>query len=553
MIRRRTISWQEWLWAGGVAGVVLFLSSFPYLLAWSTTPPGTYFEGIVVDVPDIHSHLAKMQQGWRGAWHYRILFTTEAHDAAFTNLFYLALGHGARLLHLGLMTVYHLVRLTAGFLLLLVAYRFIARFIADVTSRRLAYFLICFASGLGWLVLLLTGSFEVSGVTPVDLWLIEINIFFTIMVFPHASLVVALMLLLFDAFLDYSETGAWRWLLVAGSSAVGISTIHPYMLLVVDLVLGGHWLLSSWRRRQVQRASLPGLALIALLPMPLTVYQFLEIVNNPVLSAWQARSATFTPVPFHMASGFGLLLLLALPGGWWALRQEDEEWLLPVVWLVIVAALLYLPLVFNLQRRIIEGVHVGLALLATVGLRNVVVPAVTHSRPARFLERSTGYRRERLAIFTRTLLVALTLPSTLFVLARESYTVLTVPSHLYYTTAEVAAVEWLTRESEPEASVLASYAIGSFIPAHSGRRSFMGHWAETIELEEKQVAVAAFYDGASDAERRRLLDRYNLDYVFYGPRERAMGSFDPRVAPYLEPVFRQEEVTLYVVQEDGLR
>jgi uncharacterized membrane protein len=321
------------------------------------------------------------------------------------------------------------------------------------------------------------------------------------------------------------------------------------MLLVVDLVLAGQWLLSSWRQRRFRRTPLLGLLFITLLPLPLTVYQYLEIVGNPVLSGWQARSATFTPAPYHMVSGFGLLLLLSLPGAWWAIRQQNDEWLLLVVWVVVVAGLLYLPLVFNLQRRIIEGVHVALAVLATAGLQKVVVPAVRRSRAARVLEEAAGYPSERLAMSTRSLLVALTLPSTLFLLAHALATVLATPTSLFYTAAEIEAVEWLDRESETEASILASYTMGNFIPTRTVRRVFIGHWAETIQLEEKEAAVAAFYGEASNTDRREFLAQYDLDYVFYGPREQALGTLNPATAPYLRPVFRQGEVTLYAVEE----
>ena len=49
---------------------------------------------------------------------------------------------------------------------------------------------------------------------------------------------------------------------------------------------------------------------------------------------------------------------------------------------------------------------------------------------------------------------------------------------------------------------------------------------------------ALFATTASDAQRRAMLRAWQVDWVWWGPRERALGSWDPRTAAYLEPVFR---------------
>ena len=56
--------------------------------------------------------------------------------------------------------------------------------------------------------------------------------------------------------------------------------------------------------------------------------------------------------------------------------------------------------------------------------------------------------------------------------------------------------------------------------------------------DSKKALVARFFGGAADdAWRQQLLDEYGVDYVFWGPREREMGAFEPTGSGFLQPVF----------------
>jgi len=63
--------------------------------------------------------------------------------------------------------------------------------------------------------------------------------------------------------------------------------------------------------------------------------------------------------------------------------------------------------------------------------------------------------------------------------------------------------------------------------------------------------VAAFYAAdASASERLALLQELGIDYVFWGPGERALGAFDPGVMEGLAPVYQEEGYAIYRVQAD---
>jgi hypothetical protein len=130
------ISRTEWRWAISVSLAVVAFSTLPYAAGYLAQTSDLCFAGGVFDLEDYRSYLARMWQGYRGEWQFRSLFTPEAHDGAYFQPFHVALGHLARLTGLGLPLTYQVARVVFGFLMLLVVYRFIARFVAPVHTRR---------------------------------------------------------------------------------------------------------------------------------------------------------------------------------------------------------------------------------------------------------------------------------------------------------------------------------------------------------------------------------------------------------------------------------
>ncbi|MCK4314460.1 MAG: hypothetical protein KAX24_01695 [Anaerolineae bacterium] len=55
-----------------------------------------------------------------------------------------------------------------------------------------------------------------------------------------------------------------------------------------------------------------------------------------------------------------------------------------------------------------------------------------------------------------------------------------------------------------------------------------------------------------DEERLALLREWQVMWLFHGPEEWALDDFDPAAVPYLEPAFRQGEVTVHRVTTEGV-
>jgi hypothetical protein len=542
------VSRTEWRWAASVALAVVVISTLPYAAGYLAQTPGLRFAGAVFDLEDYHSYQGRMWQGYRGAWQFRSLFTPEPHEGIYSQPFYIALGHLARLLGLGLPLTYHLARVVFGFLMLLVVYRFVARFAESLSVRRVAFLLAATSSGLGWLVEAVCPT-PPGGISPIDFWLFDAYTFFSLFQVPHFSAAIAFLLSTYALLLGLVEESSKGVSLLkdAGLLALyswGLGLIHPHMLLLADLV---PVLYLVWRTAAERR--LPVRFLLACLAMglaqaPLLLYDYVVVTMHPVFRAWAAQNLTPSPPPVYYVLGYGLVILLAIWGIPSALRASQRTPFL-LIWAIVVFILTYLP--WGLQRRFVEGAHVPLCVLAGYGLTEALMPAL--ARPLGRVARLLRYSPRRLRWLAQVLVLALATLSNLYLVS--TYTLAAAARHpaLFHPADELAAVEWLDAHSEWDETVLAACETGNWIAGTIGHRVVLGHWAETVDYEVKRARVAAFYAARmSQAKQRELLDRWGVHYVYAGAEERALGAFDLDHSDGLVRVFRQGDVSIYEVR-----
>ena len=129
-----------------------------------------------------------------------------------------------------------------------------------------------------------------------------------------------------------------------------------------------------------------------------SIKAFSSVICITVALSMRYRSVGFST---HEASiscllrllGYGLVVPLALLGAWRTIRCRDQRKLFLIVWIIAVSALVYAPLL--LQRRMVEGLHIALCVLATYGLANWLPQIVNRSRLAQLIERRLRYPRQR--------------------------------------------------------------------------------------------------------------------------------------------------------------
>ncbi len=485
--------------------MVLFLITVPYLYAWRAAGEAHVFTGLLYNPLDGASYFAKMRQGWEGAWRYRLAFTAEPGAEAFLFLYYLFLGHLARLLHLAVPLTYHLARLVGAAALLCALDAFYAAHLPP-RARRTAFAIAALGSGMGWLAL-------PFGHIAADFGVPEAYPLLSAYVNPHFPLGLALMLLLL-----IPRPAGKRRMLTEGGIALLLALISPFGMVLVLLVRGG---LALWRLRVPPRRRALEEGFRSLLPLvagglPYLLYTQWVVHADPVLAGWNAQNLTPAPPWWDVLLSFSPLLFLAL----WSLRGRKRPATL-WMWLGLSLTLLYAPLA--LQRRFLTGVYVPLAGLAALALT------------------AWEGRRRRLAI---TLTGALVLPTNLLILLTVFAFPAAPPPELYLSRAEADALRWIARNTPPESVVLASPQMGAFIPAFSGRRVVYGHPFETVDAEAAEAAVLHYFGGGlAPADAVYLAP---ADYLLFGPRERALGGQPPPS----EPLYRCGDVGVWRL-DDG--
>ena len=541
-LRLLKIERAELRWVCLMAALVMLFTLLPYYFGLFITPEGMKFMGWIHN-PDEHNvYLSWMRQAREGQLFFFDRFTTEPQAARFFNLFFLVLGFASRVTHLPLVVIYHLARLLFGFLLLAAIYALAARFTSNLITRRLAFWLTAFGSGLGWLWWLLNFP---GGRRPVDfgpgLVMPEAITFLSLLLNPlfcfSVWLLITGLLLLLISF----QLRSVKWAIWSGVVFLILGNVHSYDMFTAYGVVLVYLVVLGLTERRFPKAEIGLAALAGLLSLPSVAYQYLVFRTNPVFQE-KALTLTLSPPLLDYFLSFGIPLLLAILGVVAIIRYRRKEQLFPVVWCIISFALVYLPVSF--QRKLAEGLQVPICLLAALWVGDYL-----------------GGRLNRRGIAWAGLAaILLAVPSNGFFLAEAHQALITnnaakaqflmPPFYLYQ--EQLEGIHWLEEDSHPDQAVLCTPLIGSYIPGLSGNRVYVGHWAETLHYGQKLQIMHQFFRSETshtgrmaELSRKALIKSEGLDYLFYGPYEQELGDFRPDQSPLMESVFRNRLVTIY--------
>ncbi|MBN1679172.1 MAG: hypothetical protein JW966_02695 [Anaerolineae bacterium] len=525
---RGRVSKAEWRRVIVFGGLVMLITTLPYMVGWLAAGDGWTFGGFLFGADDGYSYLAKMRLGARGDWLFTIRYTSEPHDGALFFLPYILLGKLTVLfvgannpdLMTGLAVTFHAARVVFGFLLILASYRFVAVFLRSPRARMLALILIALGGGLGW-ALSLVGLSDWLGSLPLDFYVPESYSFLILFGLPHLALargaMLAGFLLLFRALHTPGPRSWLRDTLAAGVCWVVMGLCVPFYVAVLYVVLGG-WGLAAWiSRGRFPWALFWRVISAALVVLPVLLYSAAVFASSDVYRRWSAQNLLPSPHPLHYVFGYSVLAVPAVAALRWAWRKgasgerdrsaDSLPYLLLAAWIVIVPLLVYLPI--NVQRRLAEGVIVPLSILAVAGLR-LLFPHVRR------------YRR------ARTVILILVLPTAMLLWLGGMFGALTPDRPLFRPQAELTMLDRLDAIAPRDAVVLSSKKTGNVLPARTGLIAYVGHGPETIHADDKEDRAEQFFSGTLDAAARAAL-LAEVDYVFYGPLEADI-SGDPAAA-----------------------
>jgi hypothetical protein len=406
-------------------------------------------------------------------------------------------------------------------------------------QKSLAVWLCAFGGGFGWLVFVCerSGLIPVWPAATVDLS-DAIHPFTHIFANPHLSVSHGLSLLFLAAFATGERTGKVRWYAMAAGLAVMHALTRPYDLIVmygvvpafivVECCVSRDW---SWRKN--------GARLLPLIVCAPIVAYYAELFRfHPVFKFWASQGdVRTTPLPWQFWS-FGLagLLFLMRLGSIrrYPLSSSRERWL--VLW---IAGVLFLMHGKSLP---------GMGLIPFSPVFGLMLPSVMLVVGACLLEpierlwtNSPTWRRMMLV----AALVAMNALGSAVWYLKVLHNLAHFPDH-YLSAAEYEAEKWLAGHAGKSDVTLSTLPSGNRLAREVSCRFVLGHWSVTPHVRQLSSRVDRYYSGAlSDADALALLDELQVDWIYFGPRERALGKFDPGQHPGVVARFENEQVRLF--------
>ena len=175
-------------WVPVLLGVIFIsMISIPYLYAFQNGGGSFVFTGFLLNPVDGNTYLAKMYQGWQGSWRFFLPYTVEQGNGAYLFLFYLGLGHLARISGSSTQLIFHLFRIASAIVMVVSLWYFFGKLFSNRRTRQLAFGFALFGSGMGWFA-------TVVGIFSADFWVAEGYPFLSAYANPHFPLGLAIML-----------------------------------------------------------------------------------------------------------------------------------------------------------------------------------------------------------------------------------------------------------------------------------------------------------------------------------------------------------------------
>jgi hypothetical protein len=520
----------DFRWFLVISTFILALGSLPTWVGFASQTSEVRFRGLYFDSHDYAVHLSTMQAGQLGEWAYQMRFTTEPHQPAYIKMFYIFLGHASKFVGLNNETMYHVARWFAGYLALLSIYYLCNLVFSERSRARYAFLMVGMGSGLGWLLMIL--GVALKPISPIDFWLIDLYVFFSLSVFPHFSFLIAMMAFSVGLYFKYLHLGtspsnesitkgspiskeiAWIGLL---SFAAGF--INPTAFAGVDAAILGatvfYWL-SIRKVVWYQFFAMVILASVQTLPI---LYNYFTLSRDPIWEQFMLQNQTPTPPFMYLLWGLAPFIPFALLGGWQAVRSRSPAFGSLLAWSISGIALAYLPL--SIQRRFLLGLTIPLGILAVYGFYTTI-----------------KFHKVNLVLFGYVLVAAI---SSICLSLGSSLYMNSHPPDYFYPSSLDKAFEWFNRNAVPNDIAIASSTTGLLVAQKTPLKVFLGHEIETVNFGEKEEWVKQYY---RDNLVTDLPSGVYFRYLIYGPYER---EFAPDFVPdkNLKLVFADQELQIY--------
>lgn len=511
---------------------LVLLYSIPYLYGYITEPDDLTFTWVIMNRPTWDSTADFMTQAGRGEYLFTTYHTSEGIPNVFFNSVFLIAGVFIKLIGVSNITGYIILLILSTFVFMVALYRFLSIYFESEYHKKVAFLMVIFSSGLGyivWIALKLFGSpFFFSEDTPMsarifpmDMTITDTNVFLTLHSFNlHHTIALCFILGIFYYFIKSFDEK--RYLGHATILTFILGTFHPYDVVTIYTAFGIFVLLNRYR----QNAIFEYLTFVVLSSPPLLYSTYVFMISPFSTLSTSATWVHLSPNIYSYIIGYGIPLFLAVYYVF-KKKEHDKRTQLLIVWIVAGLALAYAPL--DMQRRFITGLSIPLSILATMAIIN------------HFPKWSKGKH-----LF---LLILLLMPSNLLWITKETYKVSTHQDlfgeyDYYIHNDDLAAVNWLRDNTDPEDIIFTGEVIGGFIASEISHRVYVGEISWTADFESRNKTYTEFWRGNID--RHEFLREAGITYIYYGSQEK---EIDSEFNDY-KKVYENEKASIFEVEKE---
>jgi len=521
------ITKKEWLTVSLIALITIIIVIAPYLFGYLTTPQNMIFTGVTFDQD--YSYFSMMEQAKEGKILFKNLYTSEDHQAIFFRPLFLGMGLFAKFLHLSNFFVFHLFKIIFIAIFIFLAYKFISIFFIEKVNRIICLAILLFSSGFGFL------GQRLFGYLSSDLWIPESQTFASFFTQPHFILSQILILICF-IFLLKKEL---RFAFLAGLANFVLGLEHPFDLPVTLLVPFVYFVILYFWKKENRILNYLVYGAISVIPV---IYQYWTMKIEPIAKAWNDQNILKSPEILAWIIGYGIITIFAIIGFLKFFKTKNKNLLFINIWAVVNIFLLYLPV--NFQRRMSEGLHIPLTILATFGILMVY----------NFLNKKSIKHKIHTHIPKVAFLwiVALSLPfSNINRVANYFNNYAKAKALPYYFSQDYyQATKYFNDNKISDQTILASQKNGPFISGLTTNRVYLGFVFQTKDYFIKKDTVAWFFkDNQKIKQKQEFLQKRNIKYILYGPEEIKLGKIDLNKKDFLDKVYQNDSYAIYKIND----
>lgn len=477
-----------------------------------------------------------INQAQHGAVLFSNRFTPELSTPHYLNSIWLVIGRVSGWLEVSPIDAFTAMRFISVLLFVLALGSFVSVTVKRPPARRVAMFLTVFGGGMGW-VFGCVGLVK-HGVTPLFLEgrLSEVGLFLSVLVSPHITLAMALILWTFVGFIRCGR-GVRGTLFIAPTLTLALATFHPYDVVVIGAVGALFILICRLRDGWFNRTLLVSYLLAMVLSAPVISYQHWALVATPDLRGLYLRNV----LP---PKGAFVYVIAVFPLGLFSLHQLSKRLanyksanygqLLVACWAVMLPIMVYSYPVFQFSLKLTIAMSVPIYILAAEWM---------HARLVR-IRSSIGD-----LWMVQSIIVALILAmfSSILTIGVMFHAGKEHAQPYFLSRADADALRWLATQPGRDDTVLSVVDHGELVPIMGDKRPVLGHRIQTVDFDGKlRFAKSVLEDGKLTAQDIKWLRSYRVKWIFYGGAERLWWK-DVRPGNHMKLVYGNGEVQIFEV------